>query len=96
MYVTHRCRTQFNANKVQENGWRTMSASRPTNLGLFLELNETIQQVEARGCVLFAFWHVPREYNKVADKLAKKGVKLVEEINKRFRINVRGPFYADI
>jgi len=55
---------------LQSKAWRTSSGKRPTNLDLFLKLDEVTTDLEKDG-VAVGFWHVPRAYNHKADGLAK-------------------------
>ncbi|EMD65999.1 hypothetical protein COCSADRAFT_355457 [Bipolaris sorokiniana ND90Pr] len=43
---------------------------RPTNLDLFRKLDILIKRLEAKN-IKVRFWHVPREHNQLADRLAK-------------------------
>ena len=45
---------------------------KPTNLDLFLRLDEELAAQEAKKDVTIGFWHISREYNTIADGLAKK------------------------
>ena len=45
---------------------------KPANLDLFLKLDEELAAQEAKKEVKIGFWHVGREYNTIADALAKK------------------------
>ncbi|EMD41108.1 hypothetical protein CERSUDRAFT_103428 [Gelatoporia subvermispora B] len=53
------------------NGWRNVQGRRPGNLDLFMVLDEEIIAQERRHRVDIGFWHIPREFNRVADSLAK-------------------------
>lgn len=44
----------------------------PANLDLFLYLDEELTAAEMKLNVKIGFWHVRREYNRIADGLAKK------------------------
>ncbi|THU84755.1 ribonuclease H-like protein [Dendrothele bispora CBS 962.96] len=49
--------------------WRTANGKTPVNLDLFHRLNNRLSALEAMN-VEVGFWKIPREYNKLADKLA--------------------------
>ncbi|KIY64026.1 ribonuclease H-like protein [Cylindrobasidium torrendii FP15055 ss-10] len=55
--------------KWQRNGWRTAGGTRPTNLDLFRELVEYVEDLEKNG-ITVKFWYIPRRYNREADALA--------------------------
>jgi len=55
---------------LQGRDWRTAAGKRPTNLDLFLKLDEVTTSLE-KGGVTVGFWHIPRAYNHKADSLAK-------------------------
>ncbi|KAF1975435.1 ribonuclease H-like protein [Bimuria novae-zelandiae CBS 107.79] len=50
--------------------WRTSKGTKPANLDLFLALDRVVTTHEAKN-VTIGFWHIPREHNKLADRLAK-------------------------
>ncbi|KAI0348461.1 ribonuclease H-like protein [Trametopsis cervina] len=54
----------------ESKGWRTSSGKRPSNLDLFLKLDDAIKSLERRRAVEVGFWRIPREYNYEADRLA--------------------------
>lgn len=54
----------------RKNGWRTSKGVKPANLDLFLALDRVLTIYEAKN-VTIGFWHIPREHNKLADRLAK-------------------------
>lgn len=54
----------------RKNGWRTSKGVEPANLDLFLALDRVLTIYEAKN-VTIEFWHIPREHNKLADRLAK-------------------------
>ncbi|KAI0348464.1 ribonuclease H-like protein [Trametopsis cervina] len=54
----------------ESNNWRTAAGKRPSNLDLFLKLDEVIKGVERRRAVQVGFWRIPREHNREADGLA--------------------------
>lgn len=56
----------------QGNGFRTSQGKTPANLDLFMQLDEILCIGEAKKEVDIGFWHVPREYNTIADRLAKE------------------------
>ncbi|KAF8835048.1 ribonuclease H-like protein [Paxillus ammoniavirescens] len=57
--------------KWKERGWRKAGRRRPVNLDLFLKLQAEVEAREHQlGCKI-KFWHVKREYNQIADGLAK-------------------------
>ncbi|KAL9620118.1 MAG: hypothetical protein Q9160_005324 [Pyrenula sp. 1 TL-2023] len=62
------------------NDWRTSKGTRPANLDLFQDLDATLTSHEARN-IKIGFWHIPREYNEVADKLAKTAAKSGDPVN---------------
>lgn len=62
----------------QKNNYLTSRNVEPTNLDLFLDLDSVIFHEEAKQDVKIGFWHVPREYNKIADRLAKRAARLGE------------------
>ncbi|KAK6363685.1 hypothetical protein TWF730_001105 [Orbilia blumenaviensis] len=58
--------------KWRENGMVNARGFRPANLDLFLSLDRVITEFEEKGLATISFWHIPREYNKIADRLAKE------------------------
>ncbi|KAL8749891.1 MAG: hypothetical protein Q9184_006623 [Pyrenodesmia sp. 2 TL-2023] len=56
----------------KKNNLRTNRNTKPANLDLFLKLDEKLTAEEGKQNVKIGFWHVPREYNTIADGLAKK------------------------
>ncbi|KAK6356441.1 hypothetical protein TWF718_000800 [Orbilia javanica] len=61
----------------RKHGWKTSKGNTPANLDLFLALEREICRVEDRGWnIRICFWWVPREHNKVADRLAKNAAQL--------------------
>ncbi|CAL8578857.1 hypothetical protein XPA_004628 [Xanthoria parietina] len=48
---------------------------KPANLDLFLQLDAALANEEMKGAKI-GFWHVPREYNSMADTLAKQAAQL--------------------
>ena len=60
---------------MKANKFRTSKGTTPANLDLFLALDAAVASYEAKS-IDIAFWHVPREFNKIADGLAKKAAAL--------------------
>ncbi|KAI4141441.1 MAG: hypothetical protein L6R39_005329 [Caloplaca ligustica] len=56
----------------KQNNLRTNRNTVPANLDLFLYLDEELTAAEMKLNVKIGFWHVRREYNRIADGLAKK------------------------
>lgn len=56
----------------QRNGLRINRGTKPANLDLFLKLDAAITTYETRLDLKIGFWHIPREYNTLADILAKE------------------------
>ncbi|KAF2110283.1 ribonuclease H-like domain-containing protein [Lophiotrema nucula] len=54
----------------KRNDWCTSKGTTPANLDLFLALDGVMTKHEAKN-VKIGFWHIPREHNKLADRLAK-------------------------
>ncbi|KAF2662515.1 ribonuclease H-like protein [Lophiostoma macrostomum CBS 122681] len=52
------------------NNWRTSKGKTPVNLDLFVKLDELMTKYEAKGAAI-GLWHIPREENRIADRLAK-------------------------
>ncbi|KAL8679925.1 MAG: hypothetical protein Q9186_003839 [Xanthomendoza sp. 1 TL-2023] len=73
---TWKCIDCTDAGSVKNNNLRTNRNTKPANLDLFLELDAELTAQETALEVKIGFWHVPREYNKVADKLAKEAALL--------------------
>ncbi|KAH5365292.1 hypothetical protein HBI68_181080 [Parastagonospora nodorum] len=57
--------------KWKKNNWCTARGTKPLNLDLFLALDSEMKKHEANNTRI-GLWWVPREFNKVADGLAKK------------------------
>ncbi|KAK1220034.1 hypothetical protein PQX77_017241 [Marasmius sp. AFHP31] len=55
--------------KWKRNGFRNASGNKVSNIDLFTLLDEKITQMEATSNVRIGFWHVPREFNTIADVL---------------------------
>ncbi|OAL53774.1 ribonuclease H-like protein [Pyrenochaeta sp. DS3sAY3a] len=55
----------------KSNNWRTSKGTTPANLDLFCALDRLVTKHETKDGTI-GFWHVPREHNKVADRLAKE------------------------
>jgi len=72
VYVFHNLlpRSLTNGFFLQGRGWRTAAGKQPTNLDLFLKLDEVTTSLEKDG-VAVGFWYIPRAYNHKADHLAK-------------------------
>jgi len=60
-------------------GWRTSKGQVPVNLDLFQKLDGVISQAEREG-INVGFWHIRREFNTLADSLAKRGAKEVPKV----------------
>lgn len=58
--------------KWKTNKFRTNHNTKPANLDLFLQLDAALEIEEVKQDVLVGFWHISREYNTIADALAKK------------------------
>ncbi|KAF8805424.1 ribonuclease H-like protein [Phlegmacium glaucopus] len=56
-------------------GWRRTDGKRPSNLDLFMKLDEYATTLEQKR-IAVGFWHIPRAYNYRADKLAKKATRV--------------------
>ncbi|KAL8708839.1 MAG: hypothetical protein Q9220_006295 [cf. Caloplaca sp. 1 TL-2023] len=56
----------------KKNKLRTNRNTEPANLDLFLRIDMEIAEAEEKTKVKIGFWHVLREYNAIADRLAKK------------------------
>jgi len=55
----------------KERGWQKTDGNQPANLDLFQKLQAEVEARERQlGCKI-KFWHVKREYNQIADGLAK-------------------------
>jgi ribonuclease HI len=54
---------------------RTAQGKRPSNIDLFLKIDEMVSETEASGKAEVGFWHIPRECNQLADSLAKLAVR---------------------
>jgi len=61
----------------KNNGWRNAKGSRPSNLDLFMQLDALIEEKEHAFGVNVGFWHVERQYNQIADGLAKSAARSV-------------------
>ena len=55
---------------IQRNGMRTAAGRTPANLDLFMKLDQEIDAIERERDVKIGFWHVSREHNTIADRLA--------------------------
>ncbi|KAH9829460.1 ribonuclease H-like domain-containing protein [Rhodofomes roseus] len=67
--------TDWLPNKWKPNGMRTFDYRTPANLDLFLTLHRDINNLERQRDVRIGFWHVPRQHNAIADRLAKDAAK---------------------
>ncbi|KAF9236995.1 ribonuclease H-like protein [Melanogaster broomeanus] len=67
----------------KKRGWRRSDGRRPSNLDLFCKLEAEVEARERRHDCKIKFWHVRREYNHIADGLAKGGARIasVDRIN---------------
>ncbi|KAH7012527.1 ribonuclease H-like domain-containing protein [Microdochium trichocladiopsis] len=54
----------------EKNGYKTSSGKPAANLSLFKQLNELVKELNNLG-VEVLFWHVPRDRNEDADRLAR-------------------------
>lgn len=57
--------------RIKNNKLRNSRNAKPANLDLFLQLDAALSIEEIKG-IKVGFWHVPREHNTIADKLAKE------------------------
>jgi len=57
------------------NGLRTSQGRRPSNLDLFLKLEQEIIRLERARRIDVGFWRIPRELNWRADSLAKEAAR---------------------
>lgn len=57
---------------LQANNWRNAGNCTPANLDLFQKLDAAIITEEHRHGVTIGFWHISRQYNHLADGLAKR------------------------
>ena len=55
--------------KWRMNGWKTAKGGEVVNRGLFEDLLAKVEELEDAG-VTVLFWHVRREFNGEADRLA--------------------------
>ncbi|KAF8120343.1 ribonuclease H-like domain-containing protein [Boletus edulis] len=59
----------------KENNWREPNGQQPSNLDPFRKLDAEVEERErAHGCKV-NFWHIDRDYNKIADRLAEQGAR---------------------
>jgi ribonuclease HI len=65
---------------LQNNNMRASNGRRPDNLDLFLRLEGVINEKKQQKGVTICFWRIPREYNSIADALAEKGAKKLQEV----------------
>ncbi|KAL9630285.1 MAG: hypothetical protein Q9204_004799 [Flavoplaca sp. TL-2023a] len=61
----------------KNNKLRNRRNAKPANLDLFLQLDAALSIGESKG-IKVGFWHVPRENNTIADKLAKEAAQFGE------------------
>lgn len=61
--------------RMKNNKQRNARNVKPANLDLFLQLDAALTIEEMKGAKI-GFWHVPREYNSMADTLAKQAAQL--------------------
>ena len=61
--------------RMKNNKFRNARNVKPANLDLFLQLDAALANEEMKGAKI-GFWHVPREYNSMADTLAKQAAQL--------------------
>lgn len=59
----------------------SLMGCKPANLDLFLLLDQEIIAIEQKHGVEVGFWHVPREFNTIADRLARDADKRVLPIS---------------
>lgn len=57
------------------NGLKTAQGRRPSNLDLFMKLDEEILRLERARPLKIGFWRIPRELNSCADALAKEAAR---------------------
>ena len=63
---------------LKNNNIRTNCNTKPANLDIFLRLDDAVAVEETKG-VKIGFWHVPRENNAIADRLAKEAAQLGDQ-----------------
>ncbi|KAF8071634.1 ribonuclease H-like domain-containing protein [Lyophyllum atratum] len=56
-------------------GWRNSYGKRPANLDLFVGLDDRATRLEQEG-IEVGFWHIPREFNVLADEQAKMATRV--------------------
>ena len=61
--------------RVKNNKLRNSRTLKPANLDLFSQLDAALPNEEMKG-VKIGFWYVPREFNRMADALAKQAAQL--------------------
>lgn len=52
---------------------RESNGQRPSNLDLFLRLDDLIRAKEHENGIAICFWLISRSYNRIADDLAEEG-----------------------
>ncbi|KAI6007901.1 ribonuclease H-like protein [Pisolithus marmoratus] len=57
----------------KENNMRKANGQRPSNIDLFLSLDAEVNSREREHDCKIKFWHIDREFNTIADELAKRG-----------------------
>ncbi|KAK7515299.1 ribonuclease H-like domain-containing protein [Phyllosticta citriasiana] len=65
--------------KWKAKGFKNASGKTPGNLDLFLKIDEKIKELEEPEDIVIGFWHVPRKYNVMADRLAKSAAEVAVE-----------------
>ncbi|KAG9309705.1 ribonuclease H-like protein [Chiua virens] len=69
--------------KWKANGMRKASKQRPSNLDLFLKLDTEMTKREQEHDCNVMFWYIAREYNAIADGLAKHGANSAANVPNR-------------
>ncbi|KAF2472779.1 ribonuclease H-like protein [Lindgomyces ingoldianus] len=69
----------------KRNDWRTTKGSKSANLDLFVALDGVITKHEAEN-VKIGLWHIPREHNKLANRLAKAAAVLSDKARNEARM----------
>ncbi|KAF2870201.1 ribonuclease H-like domain-containing protein [Massariosphaeria phaeospora] len=65
----------------RSNNWCTSKGTPAANLDLFLALDSVVTTQEAKN-ITIGFWHIPRKYNTIADRLAKAAADHGDEATK--------------
>ncbi|QDS71987.1 hypothetical protein FKW77_001542 [Venturia effusa] len=63
--------------KWKNQGMRLNNGSVPANLDLFVAIDEQMVELEERFPCVIGFWHIRREFNTLADELAREGAEMV-------------------